>query len=139
MGNSPKRGSSQEKETLEQNQNLIFQFLGKYGNNMKDGDKRGKTEKGGSDFTMWALKRYGLHIRFELIPKTFEKQRGDQFTLSLLAPALNECGINVGVIGEVLRDFNIYVVVFVETEGSSTERESLRDNKQGWSLGDGKT
>lgn len=34
MGNSQKSRSSQEQETLEQNQNLMFQFLGKYGNNM---------------------------------------------------------------------------------------------------------
>ena len=98
---------------------------------MKDGEKRGKREKSGSDFTMWALKRYGLRIRFELIPKTFEKQcGGDQFTLSLLAPALNECGINDGVIGEVLRDFDIYVGVFAETEASSTERERERERER---------
>lgn len=56
----------------------------------------------------------------------------DQFTLSLLAPAFTECGINVGVIREVFRDFDIYAGMFVETEASRTNRERETIRNWGW-------
>lgn len=63
---------------------------------------------------------------------------GDQFTLSLLAPAFTECGIVVGVIREVFRDFDIYVCggcLLKLKHQEERERERVTSSR----VGDGKT